>query len=522
MVRRILGVLFIGGLLLVLLVVGVWIAFQPPILEVPSQRRLVFSNVTVVNPDRDRRVRQTLTVQDDRIESVIPYDSARGASGAPGGFAGSYVLPGLIDMHVHHGSWVGDRELFGLLFLAHGVTAVRNTGVLFGTTLDEKRQIRAGKYPGPRLFTCGPILDGDPPLWPAFLPGSWSVRTAAEARATVEELAKLGVDCVKVYSLLPPQALVAIREEAARHGLPVIGHVPLAVPFEEAHLQDVQHLTGVPPVVERMNVTQQTYGAVVATAWRNLDPARVDFVVRTSVEQGITHTPTLVVYKHVSRELDYSHLLRDPTAHLLPRWYREVMWQQEGALRVLAALSEPAPRMTTVVRRLNEAGVRILVGTDTPNPFTVPGASLHEELHHLIEAGFTPEETWVAATRWAGESLGEPKLGTLEEGAPADLLIFREDPSHDLAALSTLEAVVAQGRLYPKEVLDLAIRRHRDYFEGWLYDRISMALARMTFWLLGWSSESPNDAGVSPGAPAAQQGAEAVDREPEVRGGEPW
>ncbi len=262
---------------------------------------------------------------------------------------------------------------------------------------------------------------------------------------------------------------------------------------------------------EHTKVTQQTYGSVVATAWRNLDPARVDFVVRTSVEQGITHTPTLVVYQHVSRELDYSHLLRDPAAHLLPRWYREVLWQQEDVLRVLADLSEPAPRMTTVVRRLHEAGVRILAGTDTPNPFTVPGASLHEELHHLLEAGFTPEEAWVAATRWAGESLGEPKLGTLEEGAPADFLIFREDPSHELAALSTLEAVVAQGRLYRKEVLDQAIQRHRDYFEGWLYDQISMALARMTFRLLGWSSATRNNVGPSPGAPAAQQGAAAAE-----------
>jgi hypothetical protein len=91
-------------------------------------------------------------------------------------------------------------------------------------------------------------------------------------------------------------------------------------------------------------------------------------------------------------------------------------------------------------------------------PSTIP----YEELRHLLEAAFTPEETWVAATRWAGESLGKPKLGRLEEGAPADFLIFREDPSHDLAALSTLEAVVAQGRLYRKEVLDGAIQRHRD------------------------------------------------------------
>ena len=187
------------------------------------------------------------------------------------------------------------------------------------------------------------------------------------------------------------------------------------------------------------------------------------------------------------------------------------MWQQEDALRILADLSEPAPRMTTVVRRLHEAGVRILAGTDTPNPFIVPGASLHEELHHLLEAGFTPEEAWVAATRWAGESLGEPKLGTLEEGAPADLLIFREDPSHDLAALSTLEAVVAQGRLYSKGVLDRAIQRHRDYSEGWFYDRVSMALARMFFWLLGIRGETRNNSGTSPGAPAAQQGAAAAE-----------
>lgn len=163
MVRRTLKVLFIAGLLLVLLIVGVWIALQPPILEVPSHGRFVFSNVTVVNPDLDRRAGQTLTVEGDRIESIITYDPARGASGAPGRFAGSYVLPGLIDMHVHNSLWVGDRELFGLLFLAHGVTTVRNTGDFYGTILEKRRQVREGKYPGPRIFACGPVLDGAPP-----------------------------------------------------------------------------------------------------------------------------------------------------------------------------------------------------------------------------------------------------------------------------------------------------------------------------------------------------------------------
>ena len=134
--------------------------------------------------------------------------------------------------------------------------------------------------------------------------------------------------------------------------------------------------------------------------------------------------------------------------------------------------------MKAVVRRLYEAGVRIHVGSDTPNPFVVPGRGLYEELSHLVEAGLTPEAAWVAATRWAGETLGLAKLGTVQAGAPADFLLFREDPTRDLVALSTLEAVVAQGRFYPKTVLEAALARHRAHFNGWLYDRLSMAYAR--------------------------------------------
>ena len=139
--------------------------------------------------------------------------------------------------------------------------------------------------------------------------------------------------------------------------------------------------------------------------------------------------------------------------------------------------------MKEVVSQLHKAGVRIHVGTDSPNPFVVPGAGFHQELRLLVEAGLTPEEVWLAATRWAGESLGVPKLGTLGEGAPADFLLFREDPTRDLAALSTLEAVVAQGRLYPKPVLDAAFTRHRDHFTGWLYDRLTIAIMSSIRWI---------------------------------------
>jgi predicted amidohydrolase len=115
----------------------------------------------------------------------------------------------------------------------------------------------------------------------------------------------------------------------------------------------------------------------------------------------------------------------------------------------------------------------VLPGTDPFNPFVVPGASLHEELALFVAAGFTAEEAWAAATWQAGEALGHPEIGRLEAGAPADLLLFREDPTRTLAALATLEAVIAGGRLYPRAVLDAAVEASRAYFARPPIDRAS-------------------------------------------------
>jgi imidazolonepropionase-like amidohydrolase len=110
----------------------------------------------------------------------------------------------------------------------------------------------------------------------------------------------------------------------------------------------------------------------------------------------------------------------------------------------------------------------------------VPGTSMHQELHNLVGCGFTPEQAWAAATRDNGASLPAPRLGIIETGAPADLLVFREDPTRDLAALSTLEAVVADGRFYSKAMLDGAIARYRGQFDGWLYDHLTQLIVQVS------------------------------------------
>ncbi len=485
MVKRVsIGVGVIVGLL-VLFAGTVQFLLQPQhILTVPPQERLVFSNVTAVNPGRDRQSGQTVIVEDGHIVSITAASPDSSAPEARSPFAGTYMLPGLIDMHVHHS--LVDQDLHDLLFLMHGITTIRNIGFVDTTILDYKQKVRDGIYAGPRYFACGPILDGDP-AWPQ--PWFRSVRTPDEARAAVNEIAAAGVDCVKVYSGVSAEVLIAIRKAAKKHGLPVVGHLPFAVPYEAAQVTDVQHLGGIPVTPHQVTHTEAERAAQwleFIQAWQDLDEDRINFIIRTSVSQGIAHTPTHIANVQLARRYDTSQVFDEPAANLLPRWYREAFW---NPLAVLGSVSSEAsaamrlalPKMNEVIRRMYTAGVRIHLASDVLNPFIVPGASLHQELQLFVDAGLTPEEAWVTGTRWPGEFLGLPKLGTLQAGAPADFLLLREDPTQNVTALSTLEAVVTQGRLYPKPVLDEAYAQYEERFNGWLYDSFVTTAAKILF-----------------------------------------
>ena len=449
---------------------------RPPRVDVPD-RGLELTRVTVVNPGLGREPGRRIVVRGARIASIGPTGPAASTR-----YSGSFVLPGLIDMHVHYGA--DQRELFGLLFLAHGVTTVRDAGDLTDTVADTRRTIRDGELAGPTVFSCGPILDGEPPTWP----GSRVVRDRDTARAAVEEASGRGAACVKVHGHLGPDALADVREAAAVRRLAVIGHVPAGVGLAEAGVADVQHLSGVP---EPLFTDASLRGWV--ESWLDLPDARIGAVVAASRRLRIAHTPTLVMWDRLSRVFgDEIDARTDHT--LLPRYYRDVVWNPRAGLPfvrdlrpdVATTVSRALPVMLRVVGRLHAAGVRIHAGTDVPSPLVVPGASMHDELRLLAAAGLGIEGAWAAATRDAGESLGVPGLGVVRAGAPADLLLFRDDPTRDLRALATLQAVVAQGRLYPRADLDAAIAEHRALHASALYDTVVTALARpLVRWRFG-------------------------------------
>jgi imidazolonepropionase-like amidohydrolase len=374
-------------------------------------------------------------------------------------FAAHFLLPGLIDAHVHLPPWFlpGHVDLVSTLFLAHGVTAIRETGSFGSRPFALRDAIRAGDRAGPRIFACGAVLDGEP----ASFPFVRVARDAAEARAAVEELADDGADCIKVYSRISDEVLDAVREAAHSRGLPVIGHLPEASPWTETRLDEIQHVCD-------------------PRCWQ-MQTGDFDALIETAARAGITHTPTLAVYAGQLRSYDYEVSRESPLARLLPRFWRDVVWNPRYALGFRGIDAElhraVVADVCDAVRRLHAAGVRVVAGTDPGNPFVVPGASLHEELRLLVRCGFTIPEAWAAATWQAGEALGMPGLGRIAVGAPADLLIFRDDPMQDLAALDTLVAVIVDGRLYEKAELDAALARQRAFFERPWIDAASVWLA---------------------------------------------
>lgn len=475
----------VGSVLLALMIIAtvlaawVWTSFVPPDpLPVPVQG-LILDDVTIVNPGEDRIAGQRIRVDGGVIAQITDASPENPAPPETTSLSGLYALPGIIDMHVHYPpAAVRLTRYFSLLYLAHGVTSVRDAADTDGTA---SAKARAGSeeaaFPSPRVFASGPFVDEPPKRWA----NTRLVHNADEARQAVRDIKADGFKVIKAYDHLSLDVLEAIKDEAKAQSMGVMGHVPFALSYEEARLPDAQHFYGVPGPqhLESDSIAHRIH------AWQHVDDARMDVIVNATLEHGLANTPTLVSSAQLLLMNDYDRARGTYEAQLVPRFYRDVVWNpiiglsfyRELTADDFAALEEKLEKMKTLVSRLHAAGTPIHLGTDTQQPFIVPGASLHQELHLVVEAGLTPEEAWRSASRDSGTWLGVTDLGVLKEGAPADLLIYREDPTQNLAALDTLEAVIADGRLYLKRDIDAALQQYQAHYSSFIYDRITMAAA---------------------------------------------
>src|SRR5262245_7467765 len=423
---------------------------------------LAIVGVTVIGgadaqPAPDRTVlvsRDRITIVGDAATTTVP-EGARVVDGR-----GKFLVPGFWDMHVH-GTAIPS---FPLLFVANGVTGVRD---MFGP-LDEVGPVRdaiaSGARIGPRIVAAGRIIDGPNPLWP----GSHAVATAAAGRAAVHRVRDEGSDFVKVYSLLPRPAYFAIADEARKLGMTFAGHVPDAVTAAEASAagqSSIEHLLGVACGCTTDGVAAQGsrphwHPVGVARCLSSYDPEKAKRLFATFRRNHTWQCPTLTVL-HAMATLDHAKRAADARLAYLPATFR-TFWDRHNDFRFetltasdFAVARKAFRRELALVGAMRAAGVELLAGTDAMNPYCFPGFGLHEELAWLVRAGLTPLEALQAATRNPARFLGrERDLGTVEPGKLADLVLLDADPLANIRNTRTIRAVVLGGMLLDRAALD--------------------------------------------------------------------
>jgi imidazolonepropionase-like amidohydrolase len=419
----------------------------------------------------------TVLIKGDKIAQIGPSATVQ----APADTTvidgrGKFVIPGLVDMHVHvytPGKWHPE------FFLAAGVTTVLDLGGQLQDVAGYRAAVDSGARPGPRILFTGPMLEEGEVYsgFAAFCRRFDSARTEAE----VDALADAGVDAIKLYVTVRPDTARRACARAHARGLPVFMHQHATWGAEAAlaGVDSVEHVNvfgQLAPqgfwLAEPAKLSPFEYGGWLWRWLGDLDP-RADAVRRLYdglIAAGTALDPTLVLYAARPGALgddvgDTS--MDDPErTSLLPllpesvgrelvaRWAERRAAARGASEAATHRMRRAWDNILALVGGFHRAGGMVLAGTDCPNVAIVSGFSLHRELELLVRAGLSPMEAIMAATRRPAERLGRRDVfGTLAPGRSADLLVLGADPLADIRNVARIERVIARGVIYEPEQL---------------------------------------------------------------------
>lgn len=385
---------------------------------------------------------------------------------------GKYLMPGLWDMHVH--LWYAQNHF--PLYLAWGITGVRDMGSDLARTKAWQHAVDSGKLIGPHVITCGTPLDGrdsgDPKL-PVMV-----VRTAAEARHDYDVLESERVDFIKVLSGLPAEAYFALLDRARKWGLPVAGHVPSTVTVAEAveaRQRSMEHLMGMilagspeemkirrllADAAER-NDAKKTF-ELYAHAMDTFDWQRAQALFAQMKTFDAWQTPTLVMWRR-ALVLDGDAMVNNPELKRIPKAVR-APWKdpRPDAAAKTPEQKEFAKRQyelyQEIVFRMQGAGVPLLAGSDTGDPWSYPGSELHDELALMVKAGLKPVDALRAATTGPAHFFdADDSLGRIQAGYVADGVLLDANPLDDVRNARRISAVITAGHYLTKAKLNAMV-----------------------------------------------------------------
>jgi imidazolonepropionase-like amidohydrolase len=434
-------------------------------LAASAQQTLFITHVTVIDTVTGKaQPDSTVMIQGNRITGIALSTSITPKTGQIVDARGEYLIPGLWDMHTHvyFDSTAADgTDLVLPLFLANGITGIRDMGSKLDRVLEARDLINAHALLGPRMVVSGPMLDGPKSTYKAAIP----IATPEDGRKAVDMLKSRGVDFVKVQSGVPRDAYFAIAVEAKKVGIAFEGHVPDAIRASEAVAAGqvtFEHLIGIfeasSPDEDKYLTGKKTVGMFLET----YDPAREANIIQLLAKNHVWQCPTLY-WERGQWLVDAIDYTKDPDLAYAGHSWVIKQWPESQASIMKSLDTDPLPvrekfvdHELDIVRKLHSAGVPFLAGTDTPAGVDVlPGVSLHLELQRFVAAGFTPLEALQTATLNPADFYNRRSdFGTVQIGRIADLVILEANPLDNIANTRKIAGVVADGHYFSSADLE--------------------------------------------------------------------
>ncbi len=413
----------------------------------------VFVNVNIVPMTTEVVLSaQTVIVARGKIANIGPVESVpipEDAQIVDG--TDRFLMPGLAEMHAHvTGTRPAEIDRLFTLFVANGITTIR--GMLGQYShLDLRARLETGEVFGPRFITSGPSLNGR------------SVSSAADAARQVREQHAAGYDFIKVHPGLTAEEFAALAATANELGMPYAGHVPVAAGVREAlrsHMATIDHLDGyfvalLPPDSHGSGGFGGFFDVMLA---RELDSEKIAALAAATAMAGTWNVPTQVLVEQMVDGTSVTDLRNRSEMRYVPEstvndWViaKERQLAERGFDRETAALAIDLRRR--LILALHDSGAGLLLGSDAPQIFNVPGFSAHRELDVLVAAGLTPYEALQTGTSAVAKFLGS-NTGVVAVGKEADLILLDANPLEDIRNSRRIHGVMLRGQWLPASELE--------------------------------------------------------------------
>ena len=412
---------------------------QPP-------KSVVFSNVSVV-PMTGNQVlpNHTVVITGDRITAVGPARTAKvpeGATRIDG--QGKYLMPGLAEMHGHIPGGNAPREFVDnvlFLYVASGVTTVRGMQGAPGQ-IDLREAAKRGEIVAPNLYLAGPQFSGG------------SVKSAEDAIARVKQQKSEGWDLLKVQEGLSVPAYDAMAKTAKQVGIRFGGHVPDEVGLLHAMDMGQETFDHIDGYVEQLDGRAKPVE----------DKALQDLVQRTK-KAGAWIVPTMFVWETLQGPVTLESRtglaeLRYMPAPQVEQWTKGLDSRLKNPQYDAAQAKLHIDNRMKILKALQDGGARILLGSDAPQQFNVPGFSIHREMRRMADAGINAYEIVKSGTANVGQYFkAQDSFGTIAVGQRADLILVDANPLENVSNMEKRSGVMVRGRWLPASEIDAALAK---------------------------------------------------------------